>query len=79
VEPRWHGEMARRCAHRSLASGRSGARKLTGGDAKWRGERGELSSGLTRARAALWRLGDGVAERGGGSARCVAVDSEASD
>jgi hypothetical protein len=43
--------------------------KLTGGDAKWRGERGEFGSGLTGARAALWKLGDGVAERGGGGAR----------
>jgi hypothetical protein len=31
------------------------------------GERGELGSGLTVARAALWRPGDGGAERGGGS------------
>jgi hypothetical protein len=69
VDPRWHGQMARRRAHRSLVSGRSGARKLAGGDAKWRGERGELGSGLTGARAALRRRGDGVAERGGGGAR----------
>jgi hypothetical protein len=68
------------CAHRSLASGRSGAPKLTGGGAKWRGERGELGLGLTGARAALWRQGDGGAERGGGGARRgVAVDSEARD
>jgi hypothetical protein len=37
--------------------------------AKWRGERGELGSGLTGARAALWRQGDGGAERGGGGAQ----------
>jgi hypothetical protein len=37
--------------------------------AKWRGERGELGSGLIGARAALWRQGDGGAERGGGGAR----------
>jgi hypothetical protein len=39
-----------------------------------------LGLGLTEARAALWRLGDGGAERGGGGARCeVVVDSEAND
>jgi hypothetical protein len=69
VDPQWRGQMAWRRANRSLASGLSGARKLTGGDAKWIGERGELGSGLTGAQAALWRLGDGVAERGGGGAR----------
>jgi hypothetical protein len=53
----------------SLASGRSGAPKLTGGGARRRGERGALISGLTEARAALWKLGDGDAERGGGGAR----------
>jgi hypothetical protein len=42
---------------------------LTGGGAKRRGERGELGSGLTGARAALGRPGDGGAERGGGGAR----------
>jgi hypothetical protein len=40
-----------------------------GGGAKRREERGELGSGLTGAQAALWRLGDGGAERGGGSTR----------
>jgi hypothetical protein len=36
---------------------------------KRRGERGELDSGLTGARAVLWRPGDGGAERGGGGTR----------
>jgi hypothetical protein len=58
------GQRARRRAHQSLASARFGAPKLTGGGAKRRGERGELGSGLTEARAALWRLGDGGAEWG---------------
>jgi hypothetical protein len=43
--------------------------ELAGGGAKRRGEQGELDSGLTRARAALWRPGDGGAEQGGGGAR----------
>jgi hypothetical protein len=43
--------------------------KLADGGAKQRGERGELGSGLTGARAALGRPGDGGAERGGGGAR----------
>jgi hypothetical protein len=51
VDPRWSGQRARWRAHRSLASGRSDASKLIGGGAKWRGERGELGSGLTGARA----------------------------
>jgi hypothetical protein len=51
--------MARRRAHRSLASGRSGARKLAGGGAKERGERGEPSGWLTEAWAVVWRPGDG--------------------
>jgi hypothetical protein len=38
------------------------APKLTGGGAKEREEHGELGSGLTGARAAAWRLGDGGAE-----------------
>jgi hypothetical protein len=63
------GVRARRRAHRSSASGRSDAPELTGGGAKGREEHGELSSGLTGARAALWRLADGGAEPGGGGAR----------
>jgi hypothetical protein len=65
VDPRWRGQRARRRAHRNLASDRSGARKLVGGGATERGKRGELGSGLTGARAALRRPGDGGAERGG--------------
>jgi hypothetical protein len=64
VDPRWRGQRARRRAHRSLASGRSSARKLTDGGATERGKRGELGSGLTRARAALRRSSDGGAKRG---------------
>jgi hypothetical protein len=64
--PRLFGPARR--AHRSLASGRSGAPKLANGGATERGERGELGSGLTGARAALRRPGDDGAERGGGSA-----------
>jgi hypothetical protein len=56
------GAGARRRAHRSIASGRSGAPKLTGGGAKEREEHGELGSGLTRARTVAWRSGDGGAE-----------------
>jgi hypothetical protein len=52
------GARARRCAHRSTASGRSGAPQLTGGGAIEREEHGELSSGLTEAWAAAWRLGN---------------------
>jgi hypothetical protein len=40
-----------------------------GGGAKGREEHGELGLDLTGARAALWRLGDGGAEPGGGGAR----------
>jgi hypothetical protein len=69
VDPQWRGQRAQRRAHRSLASGRSGARKIASGGAIERGKRGELGSGLTGARAALRRLGDGGAEWGGGNAR----------
>jgi hypothetical protein len=55
------GVGARRCAHRSMASDRSGALKLTSGGAIERGEHGELSSGLTRARVAAWRPSDAAA------------------
>jgi hypothetical protein len=68
VDRRRRGHRARWRAHRSLASGRSGVPKLTGGGAKRRGERGKLGSGHTIARATLWRTGDGGAERGGGGA-----------
>jgi hypothetical protein len=63
------GGGAQRRAHRSSGSGRSGVPKLTSGGAKGREEHGELDSGPTRARAALWRPGDGGAEPGGGGAR----------
>jgi hypothetical protein len=49
--------------------GHGGAPKLTGEGAKRRGERGELGSGLTGARATLRKPGDDGAERGGGGAR----------
>jgi hypothetical protein len=45
VDRRWRGQRggwARRRAHQSTASGRSGAPKLTGGGAIERGEHGEL-------------------------------------
>jgi hypothetical protein len=42
---------------------------LAGEGAKQRGERGELGSGLTGARAVLRRPGDDGAEGGGGDAR----------
>jgi hypothetical protein len=58
------GAGARQRAHRSTASGRSGAPKLTGGGAKEREEHGEFGSGLTRARAAAWRPGNGGGARG---------------
>jgi hypothetical protein len=51
---------ARRCACRSSALGHSRAWELIGGGAKGRGECGELISSLTRARAAVWRSGDGI-------------------
>jgi hypothetical protein len=52
--------------HRSMASGHSGARKLAGWGTTERGELGELGSGLTKARASVWRPGDGgeTAEEG---------------
>jgi hypothetical protein len=43
--------------------------KISGGGATERGKRGELGPGLTGARAALRRPGDGGAEWGGGGAR----------
>jgi hypothetical protein len=56
------GGGARRRAYWSTAFGRSGAPKLTGGGATEREEHGELGYGLTGARAAAWRPGDGGAE-----------------
>jgi hypothetical protein len=56
------GAGARQRAHRSTASGRSGALNLTGGGAKEREEHREFGSGLTGARAVAWRPGDGGAE-----------------
>jgi hypothetical protein len=47
------GAGARWRTHRSSASSRSGAPKLTGGGAKGREEHRELGSGLTGARAAV--------------------------
>jgi hypothetical protein len=63
------GAGARWRAHQSSASGRSGAPKLAGGGAKGREEHREFGSGLTRARVALWRPGDGGAESRGGGTR----------
>jgi hypothetical protein len=56
---RTEGAGARSRAHRSTASSRSDAPKLTGGGAKEKEEHGEFDSGLTGARAVVWRLGDG--------------------
>jgi hypothetical protein len=52
---RTEGAKARWRAHRSTASSRSGALKLTSGGAIERGEHEELGSGLIGARAAAWR------------------------
>jgi hypothetical protein len=59
VDRRWR-------THRSMASGHSSARKLTSRGATDRGVHGELDSGLTGARSAVWRPGDGgeMAEEG---------------
>jgi hypothetical protein len=61
MDRQWHGPKAPECggAHWSMASGRSGARKLAGRGTTERGEHGELGSGLTGARAAVWRPGNG--------------------
>jgi hypothetical protein len=67
------GGAARRRAHRSSASGHSGAPKLTSGGATERGAHGELGYGLTRARAASRRTGD----VGEGSAVTVLVERAA--
>jgi hypothetical protein len=55
-------QRAQRRAHRSLASGRSGAQKLTDGGATERGKLGELGSSLTGEAAAL---GERAAQAGG--------------
>jgi hypothetical protein len=67
----WH-------AHQSMASGHSGARKLTSGGTTERGEHGELSSGLTRARASVWRPGDGgeMVEEGELGNNCTRASGE---
>jgi hypothetical protein len=49
------GTGAQQCADRSMASSHFDARKLAGGGTT---ERGELGSGLTRARASVWRSGN---------------------
>jgi hypothetical protein len=67
------GAGARRCAHWSAASGCSGAPQLTGGGAKEREEHREFGSGLTRARAAAWRPGNG-----GGAKRSWELSGEGS-
>jgi hypothetical protein len=63
---RTEGSGARWRAHWSMASGHSGAWKLAVGRTTERGEHGELSAGLTGARASVWRPGDGgeMAEEG---------------
>jgi hypothetical protein len=66
---RTEGAGARWRAHQNMASGHSGARRLTGGGATERGEHGELGSGLTGAQVAVWRPGDGGGNGGGGRAR----------
>jgi hypothetical protein len=53
------GAGARWRAHRSTASGHSGAPKVAGGGAKEREAHGELGSGLIRARAVAWRPSNG--------------------
>jgi hypothetical protein len=62
MDQRWCGQGDTRVqqrAHRSSASGRYGAWKLTDGSRKERGENGDPISGLTIARAAVWWPGDG--------------------
>jgi hypothetical protein len=56
---RIEGIIARRHAHRSMASGHSGAWKLIDGGTTERGEHGELGSGLTGARVAAVGAGWG--------------------
>jgi hypothetical protein len=68
------GSEAWPCAHRSRASGHSGAQEPIGGGRKERGDHGGPFAGLTEARAAVWRPGDGdevavVEKLGGGGAQ----------
>jgi hypothetical protein len=51
---RQEGSRARWHAHRSRASGCSGARELTGGGGKWRAKHGLPVLGLTGAQWAVW-------------------------
>jgi hypothetical protein len=61
VDRRWRGPKT--LEHGGVLTGLwpaaiSGARKLTGGGTTERGEHGELGSGLTGDRAAVWQPGD---------------------
>jgi hypothetical protein len=69
---------------RACPSGPSGVRRLATGGAMERGVHGESISGLTRARAAEWRPGDGgeelvVVAPGGGGARAWREEKESGE